>query len=163
MRTRSNFILPLILLIPLICGCGKRDNSDSIYRDVSSEGFAYTDSLVYPLELADSVVQGTLTIAIDHGSDYKYANLWLELTYLEGSGLSRHERKDSLMITLSDSSGNWTGTGIASNYQIESEPIEVNFNTSRPVTLRHIMAIDTIKTINRIGVFFLPENPVDSI
>lgn len=132
--------------------CSVSDHAESLYIELPQNGWAYKDTLAfYPAY--NRVRSASVTVAVDHSPLYKYNNLWLEISTIdERDSIVR----DTLQIFLCDSTGNWTGTGIASNYQTVSHPVEMNLN-SNPMYLRHIMRTDTLRYINRIGVFFSPD------
>lgn len=123
----------------------------SSYRAVSSAGWAYGDTLVYPVTLADSVETGNLLIALTHDNLYPYSNLWLEVTIIGDSALLL---RDTVDLRLCDTSGRWFGRGIEGYYQLET-PLcpQITLPDSATITLRHIMRADTIHSISQIGLY----------
>lgn len=143
------------ILVMASTACSGVNNDSSQYVNIPPEGWAYKDTLAYPMSLTDSIVAGTFTIAVDHTPQYRYSNLWLELTYAScDNGSTTKICRDTLCMIMADSAGNWRGTGIASSYQLESEPLDVVINSRHEVTLRHIMRTDTLRQIGRVGLFF---------
>ena len=131
------------------------NNNGSDYTDLPTNGWAYGDTLCFKINTVDSVVPGTLSVAVDHSDSYLYNNLWLEVSYIADNINGRKEEfRDTLQIILTDSAGNWKGTGAASNFQTEVPFGKRNFYSEYPVRIRHIMRTDTLKGMNRVGVFF---------
>lgn len=149
------YLLPLILLLSLLlgaCGPGKRDYSRG--DNLPASGWLYGDTLrLLPvdttLEDNDSIVTGALRLSLRHGSDYPFSNLWLEVTY-HGD---RYMMRDTINVTLADLFGRWLGSGFGASYQnsVLINPSTV-VNVTRPVEVRHIMRVDTLRGIDQIGI-----------
>ena len=97
----------------------------------------------------DSLVRRPLRFGLTHSNDYPYSNLWLEVTY-HGEESSY---RDTLNVSLADVYGRWLGSGFGANYQHEVvlNP-RADIDLTRPVTVRHIMRVDTLRGLDRIGV-----------
>lgn len=139
----------------ILSSCGNRPTTVSRYIEIPEKGWAYKDTLSYMLNEPSDSVPGEIIVAVDHSPLYKYSNLWIEITSFES--FPEKFRRDTLMVVLSDSTGNWTGTGIASNYQTTFDPLRILLKKGDPVLVRHIMRTDTLRNINRVGLFFIPE------
>lgn len=134
------------------CGSGERDYSR--WSELPVCGWAYGDTVsLLPIDTAlhdnDSLVQRPLRLGLTHTNDYPYSNLWLEVTYHGESHLYR----DTLNVALADVYGRWIGSGFGANYQHEIvlNP-HADIDLTRPVTVRHIMRVDTLRGLDRIGV-----------
>lgn len=139
-------------LVITACGDGQRDYSR--WDNIPAAGWAYGDTLrLLPADTTlygnDSIVARPLTLGIVHSGDYAYSNLWLEVTYHGRSHLYR----DTVNITLSDVYGRWLGKGFGSEYQREvALSPQADIDLTREVEVRHIMRIDTLRHITRIGI-----------
>ena len=142
----------IIATMLVVAGCSRNRQETSSYINLPDKLWAYGDTLAFPIVVPDSVADGNLIVALDHSDSYKYKNLWIEISYIDGA--HGYEQRDSLEIFFSDESGAWLGKGIASNYQLETVPVQITLDTRRPITIRHIMRTDTLRDINRVGVFF---------
>lgn len=134
------------------CGGGERDYSR--WTDLPVKGWAYGDTLcLVPVDTSlhdnDSLVRRSLSLGLAHSNDYPYSNLWLEVTYRGEHSAYR----DTLNVALADVYGRWLGSGFGANYQHEIvlNP-QADIDLSRPVMVRHIMRVDTLRGLERIGV-----------
>lgn len=134
------------------CEGGERDYSR--WTDLPARGWAYGDTVtLIPVDTSlhdnDSLVHRMLRLGLSHSNDYPFSNLWLEVTY---HGEDRGYR-DTVNVALADVYGRWLGSGFGANYQHE---VVLNPNAdidlTRPVSVRHIMRVDTLRGLNRIGV-----------
>ncbi|MBQ7041323.1 MAG: gliding motility lipoprotein GldH [Muribaculaceae bacterium] len=145
----------IITLITLCLGaCTSGHNTYSEFRNLPKEGWAYNDTINFIPTITDSVTQGNLSIALRHNNNYHYSNLWVEINYpINDSTI----KSDTINIPLADIYGKWHGKGIGPSIQIEkniSENIEIN--KVDYFSIRHIMRVDTLKDIEQIGLFFIP-------
>lgn len=141
-----------------MCGCTGGRHSDFATLD-AAKGWAYTDTLVFTT--MDTTRQDlgkyerrphpmTTYVAIRHNDSYPYANLWLEATYTDSKG---QPRIDTLNLRLADEYGRWKGKGFGSSYQIEI-PLgsRVRADSLSTVRIRHIMRVDTLRGVDRVGI-----------
>lgn len=157
MENKGTLLIAIIAAtaIALLGGsCTRRDEIRSLYRTLPRNGWAYNDTIAFPLQITDTLARGTVVVAVDHDELYKYSDLWIEMSYNNG----RTTQHDTLHIPMTDPAGNWTGNGVAATFQVESAPQEIEFDTRQPIVLRHILQTDTLRNINRIGIFFTPLN-----
>lgn len=99
--------------------------------------------------------EGALALAVRHTNGYPYSNLWLEITIPQADTAL----VDTVDIRLADPFGQWYGTGIGVSYQrVDTVYPHINILPGAPVTLRHIMRVDTLAEIEQIGLIFTPES-----
>ncbi len=137
-----------------VAACGDAEREYSRWVDIPAKGWAYGDTLrLVPVDTSlhdnDSLVHRGLRLGLTHTNDYPYSNLWIEVTY-RGEKFSY---RDTLNITLADVYGRWMGSWFGANYQHEImlNP-RADIDLSRPVFVRHIMRVDTLRGLDRVGV-----------
>ncbi len=134
------------------CSRGERDYSR--WQHIPNEGWAYGDTIfLLPVDTAlpdnDTIVNRRLHLGLTHDNDYPYSNVWLEVTY---TGTGRRYRY-TLNIPLADIYGRWLGSGFGSDYQREvTITPAADIDLTVPVEVRHIMRLDTLKGIDKIGI-----------
>lgn len=112
-------------------------------------GWAYGDTITFSVNLSDTTARGNLMIDIAHDNSYTYSNLWLEMT--RSTGMT--EQRDTLEVTLCDSLGHWLGHGVEGYYQLETTICDdAILADSATISLRHIMRVDTLQGLSRIGL-----------
>ena len=149
------YIIIAVSLFALLAACGRGERDYSSWEQLPAEGWAYTDTIsLLPVDTTltdnDSILDGTLHVALRHSNAYPYSNIWLELTY-HGDG--PYMLRDTINMPLADLYGRWLGSGFGAGYKRE---LIVNPDTridlTRPVTLRHIMRVDTLRGVEQIGI-----------
>lgn len=155
MRLKVIYMLIGLGAALMVASCRGRGKDSSAYVDIPAAGWAYTDTLLFNPMYPDSLSSYQAVVSIDYSPRYRYRNLWLEITSPGVSSSTKSLRRDTVEIIMSDSTGSWVGTGIAGNYQLTIPPVEIA-STASPLVIRHIMRTDTLRDINRVGVFFSP-------
>lgn len=183
-------LLPLIVLAILVgmaTGCDQYngDKNKSCYTSLDEEGWAYGQTVDFKIGMpkhltdtariqsdpngvevfynpSDSIIKGSMVVSLRHTSDYPYANLWLEVKYVEPITVKVNDSVfatvDSMMcdtvnIMLADSYGIWHGTGLGSTCQLSDTILRgVTVRRTEPVQLRHIMRVDTLRGLQQIGL-----------
>lgn len=142
-------------LLAFGASCARPDNAASDYAMLSPEkGWCFSDTLSLILTHPDSVAAGWLAVGVTHTADYPYSDLWLEVTSLDPAGSSR---RDTVCLTLADRNGRWRGNGIGTSFQVTDTIIrQLSHRACSPLMVRHIMRRDTIRGIDRVGLFFIP-------
>jgi len=147
-------IIAAIICLLLAVSCGKGERDYSRWTSIPAEGWAYGDTLLLtPADTSltdnDSLVHRSLRLGLVHTSAYPYANLWLEVTFRGGTKMYR----DTVNLTLADIYGRWLGKGFGSFYQCEVMLTpDAEIDVTQPVLVRHIMRVDTLRHIDRIGI-----------
>lgn len=150
----SRLIGILSAAVAIIMAACSTDERGSDFVDLPRQGWAYGDTIVFtPLSHLDSVaapVRGHLRVAVQHSNDYEWSNLWVEVTTPVDS---LHVYRDTVQLTLADPYGHWLGNGFGASYQREVEiPHAVTLDRDSRVSVRHIMRVDTLGQIYRLGV-----------
>lgn len=155
MHQRNSFISGLISVLLCLGACKPGHNDYSRYATLPSEGWVYGEEVIFTPEIADSVAYGSMVMGLRHSASYPYANVWLEMAYFTDSATLV---RDTLNIRLSDKFGKWLGNGLGASYQI-TDTLKSRFTLMRgkPLSLRHIMRVDTLPGIEQIGVTFTSE------
>lgn len=141
------------LLTGALLSCnGYRCNDYSEYFRIADEGWRYADSLRFVPVHADSLCEGRFVVGITHTDAYPYTELCMEVSLFDGE---RH-RHDTIAISVVDSYGSWTGSGIGASFQLTDTLAPLTHISGSPVTVRHIMRVDTLSGISNVGLFFVP-------
>lgn len=132
------------------------DNRFSAFAGIEPEGWLYTSPCIFAVDtLRDSIAPaGTMLVTVRHSTDFSFANIWLELAYSEADSTLR---RDTLNINLADAYGHWQGRGLGLAMEV-TDTIAHPYTVSRggKLSLRHIMRLDTLEGIERVGVVFIP-------
>jgi len=92
---------------------------------------------------------------VSHDSGFRYSELWLEIVTREPSGAVR---RDTVEFRLADGFGRWLGNGLGAHLQMSDTVVRpVTLVSGRPVKVRHIMRADTLRDLQKVGLFFLPD------
>lgn len=148
-------IWPAVALAVAVAACTPPGNGYSEYRNIPAGEWLYGDTIVFTPEFADSITSGHLVAAVSHDSDFRYSSLWLEVVSYGPSGAVR---KDTVSFALADSFGRWRGNGFGAHLQMtDTIRRSVTLVSGRPVKVRHIMRADTLRSVQKIGLFFIPD------
>ena len=138
----------------LIAATSCSNGETSAYATLPEWGWLYTDPVTF---VTDSVAPGadaTMTVALTHNNDYPFRNIWLETTY---TATDSTLRTDTLNIELCDRFGRWFGKGFGASYQIEATlPHTVAPIPASVVRVRHILRVDTLKGVEKLGIDIRP-------
>lgn len=141
----------LVALTALVdTSCSDRHDDYGDFTPVPAEGWSYGDTVSFLAAGLDSVpAPRKLKVGVIHNNDYRYSNLYLEVTCRK----DRRYWRDTVELKLADVYGAWLGRGIGPSYQVEAtiSPAIVIADSTR-VSVRHIMRLDTVKGIERVGV-----------
>ncbi len=97
--------ISVFLLALGMFACGKPVLYSEV-RQVSPQGWNFTDSLQFEVDVTDTSKQYNLFVAIKNTKDYSYSNL---LLFLEGRGPGNIASLDTLQCMLAYPNGRWTG------------------------------------------------------
>ena len=145
----------VVTLIISLCAysCSVAHNDFSEYCNLPSEGWAYTDTLVFYSSIPDSTAQGRLVLSLRHSNEYPYSNLWIEVSRQDASG---SVKADTVNFLMASPYGQWYGQGFGASYQISDTLLQtVELTDSMPLRVRHIMRPDTIRGIEQLGISFV--------
>lgn len=104
---RHFFVLPVLAGIILLVAC----QNSVIYQNqkaISPDGWHYTDSVIFNIEIKDTLALHSMYIDVRNTTDYSYSNLFifLDIEFPDGRIL-----RDTLECVLADRRGQWTGRG----------------------------------------------------
>lgn len=149
-------LLIVILLALFVAACSVPQEQGS-FVSVGADGWRYGDTvshIVVPRDSADTLVTGTVAIAVRHTDAYGYANIWVEVSWLGADSL----RRDTFDVRLADEYGRWLGTGIGVGFQkVDTLLRGVKVRAEQPLEVRHIMRVDTLPDIEQIGLIFIEQ------
>lgn len=145
-------ITAIAVLTGAVSGCTPSSAPAGDWMTVGPDGWAYGDTLDYPAKNDSANVPRSLQLGLRHDAGYEYSNLWLELSYLTPADTVV---ADTINMVLADDFGRWRGTGRGISYQLVD-----TVTTRQPVKpgatlhLRHIMRVDTLHHIDKIGLTY---------
>ncbi len=145
----------IIPIITALCAysCSVAHNDFSQFHDIDSDGWAYTDTLVFTPRIPDTTATGRLILSVRHDNEYPYSNLWVEVRTTRPDS---SEQTDTVNFLLANPYGRWHGQGFGASYQLsDTLPRTIALTDSLPVKVRHIMRIDTVRHIEQLGVTFV--------
>lgn len=134
--------------------CAPEIDSDASFSNIPASGWAYGDTLVFEPQLGDTVDCEAVAIAVRHSAAYVYSNLWLEVTLPPTAGDSL-PAVDTVNVVVADDYGRWLGRGSGVSYlMVDTIASERIITRDKPIMVRHIMRVDTVKDIEQIGIIF---------
>lgn len=153
--------MPIVAAIGLVlasmsaCSEPSSPSEDAAFEALSDEGWAYGDTLHFPIsdEVADSLGSARMALCVRHSDAYLYSNLWLEVsTPVAGTDSMR---VDTVNVALADVYGKWYGKGVGVSF-IKTDTLHgrYEFDKRRPASVRHIMRLDTLRDLEQIGLVF---------
>lgn len=154
MRSVLPLIISAIIATVMTASCSRGERDYSRWQQIPEKGWAYGDTVfLLPIDTTlpdnDTIVNRKLHLGLMHDNDYSYSNVWLEVTY---TGQGKRYRY-TLNIPLADVYGRWLGSGFGSDYQREVVVTPTaDIDLTVPVEVRHIMRLDTLKGIDKIGI-----------
>ncbi len=153
------FVIAIFALTACNPMVGRNDGDDnrfSAFSGIGPEGWLYTSPCTFSVDtLRDSIAAGgRMLVTVRHSKDFSYANLWLELAYSEADSTLR---RDTINVPLADAFGHWYGRGLGLAMEItDTLPGQYTISRGGSLSLRHIMRLDTLEGIERVGVVFVP-------
>lgn len=155
MNTRRKLTASLLTAVLLLAsGCGDEVlNSYSEYHRLPESGWTYRDIETYAPVHADSLCRGTLVVGIRHSADYPYTSVCVEVEFSDNGNI----KHDTVNIPLSDRYGRWLGKGIGASFQTTDTVATLLHASGSEVKIRHMMRCDTLRGINQLGIFFVPD------
>lgn len=160
MKRLGFLLVPIVILFTACIDSLSTDrNSFSEFHHIDRTEWLYSDNIVFQADsLRDSTLTGTLLLSIRHTAAYPYSNIWIEISHKDEADSSICF-VDTLDVVLANQFGHWYGKGMGSSLQL-TDTISNNFRLVRgvPLTVRHIMRVDTLYGIEQIGVIFTPTN-----
>lgn len=130
---------------------GGGDTVFSTFRPVDPSGWRYTDTLVLPLTAMTDTVgcRGDVAVTVRHSNNYPYSNLWMELILPDGTARA-------VCVELADVFGRWYGNGMGLTFERTDTVLRgITLGPSDTLRLHHNMRIDTVPSIEQIGLFFI--------
>lgn len=144
------FVVSAAAVALLVSACAHHEGA-SEWKDIEDARWTYGDTLVFNAARTDSVPANLFVMTIRHTDGYEYANVWLEMAYLNADSLVA----DTFNIALADEFGHWlgSGNGVTFQYTDTLKPSR-KVDLASPLRLRHIMRVDTLTEIERIGLTY---------
>ncbi len=153
---RILYIAVVLLAACTITPAPGNDNYFSSFATIDGGGWLYAEPVPMVVDtLRDSTATGTLVLSLRHGADYPYSNIWLEISKARRDSVVM---RDTFDIILADDFGKWRGKGMGTSLQL-TDTLRRSFRIARGDTLmlRHIMRLDTLDGIERVGLILIPD------
>ncbi|MDE6378257.1 MAG: gliding motility lipoprotein GldH [Duncaniella sp.] len=155
MTPLRHILTAIVVLTGLtIASCGSDGRTYSNWAHLPAEGWAYGDTItLVPIDTTlhdnDSTLRAPLRLGVAHSNSFPYSNLWLEVTYRS----DRYIYRDTIDLELADVYGRWLGKGFGTGLQHEvTLTPRADIDVRMPVSVRHIMRVDTLRGVDMIGV-----------
>jgi len=147
----------IFVLALLSASCLTEGERYSRFHTMTDARWLYGDTLVFDFQepfAADSgisAIDGDVVVVLRHSRSYPYSNIWLEL------GDKNGRRRDTLNVILADIYGHRLGKGLGTDFQrADTVARGLRLDSTASLTLRHIMRVDTLGSIEQIGMIFIP-------
>lgn len=150
MTTRNS----LLLLLFIAFSACRNETKYHSFQYIKNKDWNKSDTLIYNIPVTASKGIYRLQIEIRHTDNYKYKNLWLEMS----NNLKDSTRfvKDSIQLKLADKSGRWYGDGIGGLYQFDTlftkRIIVSQTANNHSLRITHIMRDNSLPGIRDIGI-----------
>lgn len=138
----------------MFVGC--TDSHRNLYSEFHSlyeDGWRYGTEVFFTPVHADSLCNGRFVVALRHDNTYPYTDIRLEVTHWDDDT----HRHDTVDISLAGPYGQWLGSGIGMSFQVVDTLHPSKHPSGTMVKLRHLMRTDTLRGINQVGLFFVPD------
>lgn len=146
------FAYLIVILQLLVTACSLSESDGASFKNISSEGWVYGDTLVFPIRADSMQASNRLALAVRHSAGYRYANMYVEVSVPQKDTVL----VDTVNILLADKYGRRLGRGNGVSYlKIDTLPRIYDLGDSVTVNMRHVMRIDTLQDVTQIGVFVL--------
>ena len=133
-----------------VFACSEPEPVNSEWHNLPTEGWRYGNTRTFNAE-KDTFPADTILLSVRHTAAYPYANLWLEVKYETADTV----RADTVDIRLADEFGQWNGTGSSLSFQLSDTILpSASIRPGSPVSIRHIMRLDTLREIQQLGIEF---------
>ncbi|MBD5259728.1 MAG: gliding motility lipoprotein GldH [Bacteroides sp.] len=138
-----------LLLVGALAACRGNDEF-SRFVEIDRAAWGYGDTVTVVVSHLDSLPSKKLSVGVVHNDDFPYQNLWVEVSYTDSIGKLY---RDSVNLQLADEFGRWQGKSLAGSHQYEATLSHAfPLADSTRVNLRHIMRVDTVRGIERVGL-----------
>ncbi|HKL93243.1 MAG TPA: gliding motility lipoprotein GldH [Bacteroidales bacterium] len=143
MNVRLPILAPLCALLFFTTACVKNSRFNASSR-IHASGWAINDTLHFEDSLgAETPSQLHATLSLRNNTTYPYQNLWLYIK--KELPQSDQIQTDSIMCTLSDPLGNWTGKGWGSLFETSIQLPDIQWKPTDSVRFFRISIVHGMK------------------
>lgn len=147
--------ITLICVVSCLGACSFKQDTTAQFKTLSSEGWSKDMPIKFIPEYADSSLTYDIQLSIRHNNSYQYSNLSLAVDMVDSVKVIHRKDVD---FELSDSYGNWKGSGFGALYQAsvmiaqDIKPTDIN-----SIIIWQTMAnCDVVKDVVDIGITVSP-------
>lgn len=147
--TRTHLSLIFYILVVLACGEQHFYHEQHQLRD---EGWSYTDTLIYQVDIADTVSRYDIMLDIEHLESYSYQNVYIKIitTFPDQNTVSQ-----VLPIDFADHTGIWYGDCKGKSCQVRvvlQEKALFEDIGLHTFTICQHMRVDPVKHISNVSL-----------
>jgi len=141
-------LAPILFIAIILGSCGPK----AIYsKSINLNGaWTYPEQLITTIDIADTIQKYDLVATIDHGEDFGYENLYLQITTIFPDG---EKRSSPLSLELANSKGFWNGK-CSGNACTLSFNLQEDFRFKEPGSysfeIEQFSRKDTLKGLNEM-------------
>ncbi len=147
--------IAMISVMSCLGGCSLKQDTMAQFKTLPGEGWGKDMPIKFTPEYADSALIYDIQLSIRHNNSYQYSNLSLAVDMVDSVKVIHRKEVD---FELSDSYGNWKGSGFGALYQTSVviasgiKPSDVN----SIVVWQTMENCDVIKDVIDIGITVTP-------
>lgn len=147
--------IAMIYVMSCLNACSFKQDTMAQFKALPSEGWSKDMPIRFTPEYADSTLTYDLQLTIRHNNSYQFSNLSLAVDMVDSVKVIHRKDVD---FVLSDSYGNWQGSGFGALYQTSIiiatgiKPSDVN----SIVVWQTMAGCDVVKDVIDIGITVAP-------
>ncbi|PID94800.1 MAG: hypothetical protein CSA89_00505 [Bacteroidales bacterium] len=154
MKKITHLIILLVLTIAFV-SC-QRNTVYSEYTTIKDGVWAIDKGFSFSADITDTISTYQISIIVRNSDKFPRQNLWLSIDREHNDCLTT----DTVNIFLLDEEGKWRGSGIGSTYDnnlIWQEKTKFPTKGEYKFTFKHLMRIEVLEGIERIGIEIIKE------
>ncbi len=153
MKKVSYFIVTLILLVCLEA-CSSKQNSYSEFVHLPYAGWLVDNPCYFTPVVKDSSVRYDIFLAIRYDKNYRYSGVGMVVDLVSADSIVE---RTTVNMRLSDSNGNWLGSGFGPMYQMETVVHkDMELESIDNIVVWQATGCDTLPGVTEVGIMIEP-------